>query len=141
MWTRREVMMGTALGRMTALDTGGAQTQTMDSAQLAGVVQELGAIRRALTTLADGADLPSPIVGKVRDQMVLFLRASGKFPDYIEVGSAVFYQFYDWHVKNGHPLTTARQPDGRYTLQFMFTQMILRPDADPGYVGPPYDNR
>src|SRR5688572_24774574 len=37
------------------------------------------------------------VVGKVRSLMEQFLRSHAKFPDYMEVGSGVFIEIYDWH--------------------------------------------
>jgi hypothetical protein len=73
--------------------------------------------------------------------MMIFVRAHAKFPDYCDVGVANFFEIYDWHVKNQRELTVGRQPDGRYGIQFMFTRLVLRPDADPGFIGYPYDLR
>lgn len=139
MWTRRELMTGSVMGGMAPAFEAGAQT--LDREALKDVVAELRDIKSELSTLADGAALPAAIVSKIREQLSMFLRASGKFPDFVDVGSSVFYQLYDWHVKNAHPLVVGRQPDGRYALQFMFTRLILRPESDANHVGPPYDNR
>jgi hypothetical protein len=105
------------------------------------ITSRLNDIGDALKTLGDGSSLPSNNVTKVRDAMSLFLRANGKFPDYCEVGIAVFFDIYDWHVKNQRELSIGRQPDGRYGLQFMFTRLLLRHENDPGYVGTAYDLR
>lgn len=142
MWTRRELMAGSVMGNVwPAFQAERTQAETLDREALKGVTDELRGIKEALTTLADGADLPAAIVSKLRDQMSMFLRANGKFPDFFDVGQSVFYQVYDWHVKNAHPLVVGRQPDGRYALQFMFSRLILRPESDANYVGAPYDNR
>lgn len=79
------------------------------------------------------------VVGKVRSLMEQFLRSHAKFPDYMEVGSGVFIEIYDWHIKHQQQLTVTRLADGRYTMQFMFTSLILRPEHESGYVGYPYD--
>jgi hypothetical protein len=34
-----------------------------------------------------------------------------------------------------------RDVQGRYTMQFMATTLVLRPDLVPNYIGTPYDNR
>jgi hypothetical protein len=54
------------------------------------------------------------VVARLRELMAQALRSSGKFPDVV---------------------------DGRYTLTFMFTQVLLRSDAQPGFLGLPYDAR
>ena len=53
----------------------------------------------------------------------------------------MFFDIYDWHVRNRQTLNVGRGPDGRYGLGFMFTRLLLRPDAQPDYTGVPYDVR
>jgi len=77
----------------------------------------------------------------VRDRMVEFLRSQSKFPDFIEVGVAVWMDVYDWHVRHLQPLNVGRDQQGRYTLSFMATTLILRPESNPNFMGPAYDNR
>jgi len=48
---------------------------------------------------------------------------------------------YDWHVRLQQPLTMARDPQGRYTLTFGFTALVLRADVVPNFISTPYDNR
>ena len=62
-------------------------------------------------------------------------------PRWLLEGSAVFFEIYDWHVRNQQPLVVARAPDGRYGLGFLFTRLILRPDAVSDFIGVPYDLR
>ena len=78
---------------------------------------------------------------KIRDAMTLFLRSSQKYPDFLDVGYLVFHAMYDWHIRNRVPLTVGRSADGRYGLVFMFTRLVLRPDAVPDFIGLPYDQR
>lgn len=83
----------------------------------------------------------SAATGKIRDLMTVFLRANQKYPDFMDVGYVVFHAMYDWHIRNRVPLTVGRSADGRYGLVFMFTRLILRPDAVPDFIGLPYDQR
>lgn len=76
---------------------------------------------------------------RLRSDMETFLRANSKFPDYFEVGIAVFFEIYDWHIKYDQPVVVNRLADGRYSLQFMFSHLILRPDQDRNFVGVPTD--
>ncbi len=78
-------------------------------------------------------------VGRVRDQMQQFFRGQAKFPDFIDVGIAVFMDVNDWHVKNQQQMVVTRAPDGRYWLQFMFTTLVVRPEVEPNYISAPYD--
>ena len=97
------------------------------------------AIRGVDEVLTRAFTVSTETVNTLRTGFETFLRAHGKFPDFNEVGTAVFFAMYDWHIRNRQALTVQRQPDNRYTMQFMFTQLILRFDYNPGYIGPPYD--
>jgi hypothetical protein len=75
----------------------------------------------------------------VREQQRIFMRANYKYPDFIEAGLDVWESVYFWHVKHLQPLATGRLADGRLTIAFMYTTVILRPDAAPGYVSLGFD--
>ncbi len=134
MVSRRELLAGSVMSGFTTQDA-----QSLEAAKRIG--ENLDRLETQLRTIADGAALPVGNVSRLREAMQIFLRANAKFPDYCEVGIAVFFEIYDWHVKNQRELMVGRQPDGRYGLQFMFTRLILRPDSDAGFIGYPYDLR
>lgn len=138
MVSRRELLTGGVMGGFARQDVVTA-VQIQESAKL--VAGKLGDIENAVKVVGDGSALPSNTVSKVRDAMMIFVRANAKFPDYCEVGIGIFFDIYDWHVKNQRELTIGRQPDGRYALQFMFTRLLLRHDTDPNFVGFAYDVR
>ena len=75
----------------------------------------------------------------VRDAQRAFLRANAKYPDFMEVGVDIWQTVYDWHVKWQQPMSVGRDSAGRYTLIFMFTTLILRPDMTGAFMGVPYD--
>jgi len=77
----------------------------------------------------------------VRDQLRTFLRANGKFPDFIETGSDIWQQVYDWHVRYQQPIALGRTAEGRYTILLVATAVVLRPDMSPTFIGIPYDGR
>ena len=79
------------------------------------------------------------LIGNVRAKMEQFLKANGKFPNYVEIGTAVFYDVYDWHVKHQQQIQIMRLAEDRMAIQFMFTQLILRWENVPTYVSEPYD--
>ncbi len=79
-------------------------------------------------------------IATLRRNFDQFIRANGKFPDFCDVGTSVFYDVYDWHVRNRQQIIVTRQ-ESRYTIQFMFTTLLLRYENDANYVGFPYDNR
>ena len=73
-----------------------------------------------------------------RTMETVFSREPPSFPTTSKSGSAVFFDTYDWHVKNQQQLVVTRAPDGRYWMQFMFTTLILRHEQDPAYIGPAF---
>ena len=80
-------------------------------------------------------------LGPLREPIKMFLRSTGKFPDFIEVGLDIWQQVYDWHVRYQQPLTLGRTPEGRYSITLIATSVVMRVDALPTFVGIPYDNR
>jgi hypothetical protein len=141
MLSRREMLTGGIIGVPALAVDEPAGAQTLEREEARAIREAIRDVGEAVRELGNSTALPSGIVSKLRDQMTIFLRGSGKFPDFCEVGTGVFYQMYDWHVKNTQELVVGRQPDGRYALQFMFTHLILRPETDPSFVGVPYDSR
>ncbi|MGE0040992.1 MAG: hypothetical protein AB7H88_16315 [Vicinamibacterales bacterium] len=144
MLTRREVVTGGMFGAAATAAPGAAWASQEVSAQevariaasTSAMAAEIGRLRQAATPDGFAASVP-----RVRDQFAQFLRANGKFPEYCDVGVTVFQELYDWHVRFQQPLTSGRTPDGRYALVFQYTQMILRPESEPTYIGLPYDQR
>jgi hypothetical protein len=62
-------------------------------------------------------------------------------PDFLEVGANPWFALYDWHVRWQQELTVQRDGQGRYTILFMGTTVILRADSQDAFVGMPYDVR
>lgn len=138
MFTRRE-WIGAGL---TAAGAGGDQPAAIDARRVDEMIAQFEAIVAELRQGNSGCSTGTcATVGRIRDAMSVFLRANAKFPDVLEVGPGVFYDVYDWHIRNRLPLSSARAADGRYGLGFMFTRLLLRPDAQPDYLGAPYDVR
>jgi hypothetical protein len=137
----RRHLLGTTLFRgllgATTLPAEGEYGQLSDP-RAQEIVDGLKEIRRAIESQRQPNN--AEIVG-LRQRQMDFLRTSGKFPDFIEAGSDVWFGVYDWHVRHLQPLTLGRDPTGRYTILLMSTVVILRPDSSPTFVGNPYDNR
>lgn len=136
--TRRELLSAGAFGAAA----GGEQTVASDPRLVREIERRLDDIRRELALMNSGSFTGTEVAAdKIRDQMVLFLRANQKYPDFLEVGYLVFHSVYDWHIRNRLPLSVGRSADGRYGLTYMFTRLILRTDAVPEFIGLPYDQR
>jgi hypothetical protein len=136
--TRRELLASGTLGAFS----GAEQAPSGDPRVLREIETRLDAIGDQLALMNGGSFTGrSEVADKLREAMVLFLRGSQKYPDYIEVGHGVYHAMYDWHIRNRQPLTVGRGADGRYGLVFMFTRLLLRPDVVADFISVPYDQR
>lgn len=133
---RRDVVSGGLLG-VTALLAGtpAEAAQQGDDAQVARAIHDLRAL------LDDRVAPPFLELAEIRRQQRIFLKASHKFPEFIEIGVNVWERLYDWQVRYQQPLNVTRRDDGRYTMTFMFTTLVLRPDQGDDYVSFAYDSR
>jgi hypothetical protein len=147
MINRRNVLGGSTLGGLlaaiSAVPDAEASAEPV-AAQEAASLRELGgAIRDLRDILREEIRRQYSFweLNPVRDATRPFLRANGKYPDFLEVGTDIWQQVYDWHVRFQQPLSASRTADGRYALVVMGTTLIMRVDVQPNYVGIPYDNR
>ena len=144
MLDRREALNRMALGGVASAlaplprgaDSAAAGPPPDDAAGDAAVARAVQAVRDEIARQGSFWELTP-----VRDQVRTFLRSNGKFPDFIEVGSDVWQQVYDWHVRFRQDITLGRTSDARYTIKLMETNLIMRSDLTPGYIGLPFDNR
>jgi hypothetical protein len=144
MVARREVMGGTLLAGLSALllpkPVAAAASEQRDSSDAAA--SAIDKLREVIEQQGNACALgPCPIVASIRSQQKTFLRANRKYPDYIDAGVDAFEAVYDWHIRNRQEIRTARLPDGRYGLVFMFTTIVLREDQTPAFIGWGYDAR
>lgn len=144
MLSRRELIAAGMAGGLAAPNTAGAaslegEEQDADRAGQREIAQQAQNIDTTLKNAFLSSSVAHGIIGRLRTDMETFLRANAKFPDYFEVGVAVFYEIYDWHIKYDQPIVVTRLADGRYMLQFMFSNLVLRPDQDRNFVGVPTD--
>jgi hypothetical protein len=131
---RRDILGGTFVGSL--LGGGDAPQTASDRAALEDIGLAIKDLRKSYEAQQDFHE-----IGAVRQRITDYLRAQMKFPDFLDIGTDIFYLIYDWHVRNAQPIVFNRDPQGRYTLQFMATTLVLRPDLVPNYIGTPYDNR
>jgi hypothetical protein len=100
------------------------------------IVNSLKDIRTAIA-----ADMSFAEIAPVRAKQLDYLKANGKFPDFIDVGSDIWYAVHDWHIRLQQSLVFGRDTVGRYTLMLGFTALVLRPEAVVAFISTPYDNR
>lgn len=94
-----------------------------------------GTVDRGLT----GNSMNSGGVGLIKNELMRYLKQSGKFPEYVDIGVAIFFDVYDWHVRQQQQIQISRLADQRMAIQFMFTQLILRWENAENYVSQAYD--
>jgi len=135
---RRTVMGGGLLaGLSTLVAPGTAQAAADDLQQVSGAIE---ALRKTVNEQFEAVYTSKwRGVGRIRTQQHTWIRATQKFPDFIEIGIDVWDNIYDWHVAHQQPLSMARTADGRYGMVFMFTTLLLRPEQATDYVGFPFD--
>jgi hypothetical protein len=130
MITRRE-LIASGIGATAAADAG--ETALQDTALLSSMLTELREIRRAVSI--DGTQA----VSQIRDSQRTFFKNTGRFPDFVDVGFNVFQSVVDWLIAVQQPVTLSRVTDGRYSLNFIGSTIVLRGDFADNYVGQGYD--
>jgi hypothetical protein len=142
MISRREVVTAGVLG---SLATGGSaearelqEEVTALKSGLSSISSALGDIKSSLDQGLRGSSMNYGNVGSLKNTIQKYARLSGKFPDYCEIGIDVFYDVYDWHVQHNQQIQISRIAEQRIMILFMFTQLILRWENEPNYIGTPY---
>jgi hypothetical protein len=130
MITRRE-LIASGIGATAAANAG--ETPLQDSALLSSMLTELREIRRAVSIEGTQA------VAQIREAQRVFFKNSGRFPDFIDVGFTVFQSVVDWLIAVQQPVTISLVADGRYSLTFIGSTIVLRADFADNYVGQGYN--
>lgn len=135
----RRAIFGGVLGAFVGAATpraGSAEAAAADTCDVGPVVSALDRLRDEVRRQRVFWELDP-----IRQHQKTFLRAFGKYPDFIEVGTDIWQDVYDWHVRYNQPMTISRDAQGRMTIMVMTTMVIMRPDLGATYIGLPYDNR
>ena len=145
MVSRRLALRGGILGAVGGI-LGGAEARAEPAAAAPAVQRGDDGNERivaAIDRLRDElhAERLFPEIAAIRDAQKTFLRVNGKFPDYIDVGSDVWFAVQDWHVRWQQPLAMSRDPLGRYTFVLNQTALVLRPDSLASFVSLPDDSK
>jgi hypothetical protein len=132
-------MLGTTLfgGFLGATIPASDQSAQTSDRQMAEVIDALKDIRKAIE-VPQG---PFTEIAVIRQKQVDYLKATNKFPDFIDVGLDVWFAVHDWHIKHLQQMVLGRDSSGRYTITLMSTQLVMRPDLVPTFISAPYDNR
>ncbi len=146
MMSRREVVTAGVLGSL-ATGVAASPAEVAQSAESqAAVVNGLNSIKGQIEELKGhvfsglvASSMSIGRVGQVKDRLELYLKTSGRFPEFCDIGTAVFFDIYEWHVRHQQQIQITRLADQRLMIQFMFTQLILRWKNDSNYISAPYD--
>ena len=129
-------MLGGLAARGEAAEAVASGVGEMSDRTAQDIVNALKAISAAVYA-AQSFDAINPIRTRQND----YLKATNKFPDFIDVSVDVWTAVYDWHIRMQQPPVLGRDVNGRYTMLLGFTQLVLRPDVAPAFISVPYDAR
>jgi hypothetical protein len=154
MISRRELVTGGAIGALAVTplhaDEAAApltqgesgQSEGMQTSLLRKISDQMEGLNNNVTGLGSAFKTNSVGYGyipKLREAFTLFWKTTGKFPEFVEVGTDVFYDIYDWHIKHKLNVPVSRAGDGRMTITFMYTQLLVRIEQSGSYIGIPFD--
>ena len=145
MISRRDVVTAGVLGTLTgtAIDAEPAPPAQDDAEVRRALNQIQTQLARMTGTLEDGLVGPAVVHGgflaDIRNKYSIHLRSTGKFPDFLEVGTDVFYAVYDWHVRHNQQIQITRISEQRFAIQWMFTQLVVRFEVESKFIGIPFD--
>jgi hypothetical protein len=139
MIARRDMLGTTGLaGLFGAIAPGSAPADPQQPSERA-IADIADAVTELRKTIAKEREFPE--LTAIREPIRNYLRATSKYPDFIDVGTDVWQTIYDWHIRWHQPVSVARDANGRYIMSVMFTTVVLRPDTVPNYIGTPYDSK
>ena len=134
---RSGVLFGLWMIGVVAASEAGGQSGTEWDPQVAAALRELQSTAQRQT---EAQNAHWRVVRQVQEQQRTFLKASHHYPEFVEVGPRAWEALIEWHVREQVQLNVTRAADGRYTMAFMFSTVLLRPDLDDNYVGFGFDN-
>ena len=142
MMNRRDMLAAGLFGSVAPAG-GGAETQDQTDSilrsGLGGIDTSLDEFKNTVDSGLRGNSMNFGGVALVKNELQRYLKQSGKFPEYIDIGVSIFFDVYDWHVRNQQQIQISRLADQRMSIQFMFTQLILRWENTENYISQAYD--
>lgn len=142
MISRRDMFAAGMLGTLTATATAETQNSGGEAILKEGLSKldtSVDEFKGSVEAGLRGNSMTYGGVGQIKNELQRYLKSSGKFPDYCDIGVSIFFDVYDWHVRHQQQIQISRMADQRMSIQFMFTQLVLRWENAETYVGPAYD--
>ena len=150
MISRREVVTAGVLGTLATNAAGETNATGESSMQTGDALVVRDALNRINTTLDEikdsldaglrGNTMSYGSLGVIKQRLELWVKTTGRFPEFWDVGISVFLEIYDWHIREKQPIQITRVSEQRMAIQWLFTQYVLRWENDQNYIGPqPYD--
>jgi hypothetical protein len=141
MMNRRDMLSAGLLGSLAP--AGGAEAQDQGEVILRqglnGIDNSIDEFKNTVDQGMRGNSMNFGGVALIKNELMRYLKQSGKFPEYIDIGTAIFFDVYDWHVRMQQQIQISRMADQRMSIQFMFTQLVLRWENAENYVSQAYD--
>jgi hypothetical protein len=122
---------------VTAQTAAEAQAMRAGLKAIEGRIDEMKASMRV--GLMGGNPVPQGSLSVLDAKILEHGRTTGRVPDYCDIGISIFYDVYDWHVRNQYPIQISRMAEQRMAIQYKFTQLVLRWENVPGYIGYPFN--
>lgn len=145
MISRRDVVTAGVLGTLTgaAVDVE-ASPAVQDDAEIRKVLTQINSQLVGINGKLDAGLVGPEVVhggflADIRNKYSVHLRSAGKFPDFLEIGTDVFYAVYDWHVRHNQQIQVTRISEQRFAIQWMFTQLVVRFEVESKFIGIPFD--
>jgi hypothetical protein len=141
MMNRRDMLAAGLLGSIAPNGEAEAQdaSDVILKSGLSGIDASIDEFKNRVDEGLRGNSMNSGGVALIKNELMRYLKQSGKFPEYCDIGVAIFFDVYDWHVRTQQQIQISRLADQRMSIQFMFTQLILRWENAESYVSQAYD--
>ena len=141
MMNRRDMLAAGLLGGLAPSGEGEVQNQSdmIVREGLKNIGDSVDEFKTSVEQGLRGNSMSYGGVGDVRKEIQRYLKSSGRFPEYLDIGVSIFYDIYDWHVRYQQQIQITRLSDQRMVIQFMFTQLVLRWENAENYIGQAYD--
>jgi hypothetical protein len=134
-------VLGTLTGAAVDVE---ASPAVQDDAELRKVLTQINSQLVGINGKLDAGLVGPEVVhggflADIRNKYSVHLRSAGKFPDFLEIGTDVFYAVYDWHVRHNQQIQVTRISEQRFAIQWMFTQLVVRFEVESKFIGIPFD--